>query len=143
MAVFMNKRGIVQSGLSDEDLALATATPEDVFSGKTFYAGNRELKMGTAEKGAKITIYNQSIEGVKIFNVGANFYFALSASAFPDGEYVYYYAKVVNQKITNSSNGLYNYVSINVYSTESGCSIEIDAKSNRLVLSFPVLIIEE
>ena len=44
----------ISTGLSDEDLAKATATPEDVTAGKTFYAGNRELKTGTAEKGYKI-----------------------------------------------------------------------------------------
>lgn len=38
----------ISTGLSDADLALANATPEDVFAGKTFYAGNRELRTGTA-----------------------------------------------------------------------------------------------
>lgn len=38
----------ISTGLSDVDLALANATPEDVFSGKTFYSGNKELKTGTA-----------------------------------------------------------------------------------------------
>lgn len=38
----------ISTGLSDEDLALANATPEDVTAGKTFYAGDRELKTGTA-----------------------------------------------------------------------------------------------
>lgn len=41
----------ISTGLSDEDLALANATPEDVFAGKTFYAGDRTLKTGTASKG--------------------------------------------------------------------------------------------
>ena len=41
----------ISTGLSDEDLAKATATPGDVTAGKTFYAGNRTLKTGTAEKG--------------------------------------------------------------------------------------------
>ena len=36
----------ISTGLSDADLALATATPEDVTAGKTFYAGNRTLKTG-------------------------------------------------------------------------------------------------
>lgn len=38
----------ISTGLSDDALALATATPEDVMTGKTFYAGDRELKTGTA-----------------------------------------------------------------------------------------------
>lgn len=41
----------ISTGLSDADLARANATPEDVTAGKTFYAGNRTLKTGTAEKG--------------------------------------------------------------------------------------------
>ena len=40
----------ISTGLSDEDLAKATATPGDVTAGKTFYAGDRELKTGTLEK---------------------------------------------------------------------------------------------
>ena len=40
----------ISTGLSDEDLAKANATPEDVTAGKTFYAGDRTLKTGTAGK---------------------------------------------------------------------------------------------
>lgn len=36
----------ISTGLSDEDLAKANATPEDVAAGKTFYAGDRALKTG-------------------------------------------------------------------------------------------------
>ena len=45
----------VSTGLSDEDLQKATATLEDVTAGKTFYAGSRELKTGTASA-AKIGV---------------------------------------------------------------------------------------
>lgn len=38
----------ISTGLSDADLARANATPEDVTAGKTFYAGDRTLKTGTA-----------------------------------------------------------------------------------------------
>ena len=41
----------ISTGLSDEDLAKATATPGDVTAGKTFYAGDRTLKTGTASAG--------------------------------------------------------------------------------------------
>lgn len=34
-------------GLSDGKLELATAAPEDVLSGKMFYSGNKNLKIGT------------------------------------------------------------------------------------------------
>lgn len=39
----------ISTGLSDEDLAKANATPEDVTAGKTFYAGDRTLKTGAGE----------------------------------------------------------------------------------------------
>ena len=39
----------ISTGLSDEDLAKANATPEDVTAGKTFYAGDRALKTGAGE----------------------------------------------------------------------------------------------
>ena len=39
---------LIETGLSDGDLAKATATVEDVTAGKTFYAGDRVLKTGTA-----------------------------------------------------------------------------------------------
>lgn len=38
---------IESTGLTSSDLSLATATPEDVSSGKTFYAGSKEIKTGT------------------------------------------------------------------------------------------------
>lgn len=38
----------ISTGLSDADLALATATEDTVFNGKTFYAGDRTLRTGRA-----------------------------------------------------------------------------------------------
>lgn len=38
----------ISTGLSDDALALANATPEDVLAGNTFYARDRTLKTGTA-----------------------------------------------------------------------------------------------
>lgn len=63
----------ISTGLSDEDLAKATATPEDVTAGKTFYAGDREMKTGTASKGLvlKQTI-SQSISGKSEITITIN-----------------------------------------------------------------------
>ena len=63
----------ISTGLSDDALALADATPEDVFAGKTFYAGDRTLKTGTAEKGfvLKQTI-SQSISGKSEITITIN-----------------------------------------------------------------------
>ena len=44
----------ISTGLSDVDLALADATPEDVTAGKTFYAGDRALKTGTSQGGGAL-----------------------------------------------------------------------------------------
>ena len=41
------------NGLSNSNLALATAGVEDVIAGKTFYAGSKDLKTGTLVKGGK------------------------------------------------------------------------------------------
>lgn len=38
----------ISTGLSDADLALATATEDTVFNGKTFYAGSKVLRTGRA-----------------------------------------------------------------------------------------------
>lgn len=38
---------IESTGLTSSDLSLATAIPADVRSGKTFYAGSKEIKTGT------------------------------------------------------------------------------------------------
>ena len=65
----------ISTGLSDADLALATATPEDVTAGKTFYAGSRELKTGTASA-AKIGV-------VRSGNVTAADYYTYITA--PDG----------------------------------------------------------
>lgn len=42
------------SGLGNSKLALATATEADVLSGKTFYAGDKELKTGTLDPGSNL-----------------------------------------------------------------------------------------
>lgn len=63
----------ISTGLSDDALALATATPKDVTAGKTFYAGDRTLKTGTAEKGFVLKqIISQSISGKSEITITIN-----------------------------------------------------------------------
>lgn len=63
----------ISTGLSDDALALADATPEDVTAGKTFYAGDRTLKTGTAEKGFVLKqIISQSISGKSEITITIN-----------------------------------------------------------------------
>ena len=54
----MAERAVPVGGLTNAKLALATATAGDVASGKTFYAGNREIKTGTAKKVTKLDTTN-------------------------------------------------------------------------------------
>lgn len=65
----------ISTGLSDEDLAKATATPEDVTAGKTFYAGDRVLKAGTASAAEIGVVRSGSV-------TAANFYTYITP---PDG----------------------------------------------------------
>lgn len=65
----------ISTGLSDADLALATATPEDVTAGKTFYAGDRELKTGTASVAEIGVVRSGSV-------TAANYYTSITP---PDG----------------------------------------------------------
>ena len=48
----------LSQGLSASKLELANATAAQVMSGKTFYAGNKELKTGTLSLTGNATIYN-------------------------------------------------------------------------------------
>ena len=52
------------NGLSISKLKSATATPADVISGKTFYSGNKELKIGNKSKTQIVAAYlwNNQVE---------------------------------------------------------------------------------
>ena len=67
-------------GLSNSKLEECTANPSDVRSGKTFYAGNKELKTGTAEKTyTTVLIGSQSTNGWNSAAVSVNI-----KSLYPD-----------------------------------------------------------
>ena len=69
MAVYISKRGIVQTGvLTEEELAKATATPARVFYGDTFYAGTPELQVGTALAIPTNVTAQKMFAGVKAYN---------------------------------------------------------------------------
>lgn len=82
----------ISTGLSDEDLAKATATPGDVTAGKTFYAGDRELKTGTAEKGLVLKqTYTGllSISNSPEFNINSNTFLVFGGN-YTSHIYIYY-----------------------------------------------------
>lgn len=88
------------NGLSNSNLALATATPADVASGKTFYAGDKTLKSGSYKK-TYTTVYlgqNPGYLSTFSYNVKSNYpsiYASLTRANF--------YAVPVNYK--GNSNG--------------------------------------
>lgn len=65
-------------GLANSKLQLASATEADVLSGKTFYAGDKVIKTGTLDLGAKVSIIeisaapvgNEYREGNSSYNTG-------------------------------------------------------------------------
>lgn len=67
----------ISTGLSDEDLAKATATPEDVFAGNTFYAGNREIKTGTASAGNSVKEFTVNAKDNVTFQIPARDYISI------------------------------------------------------------------
>lgn len=69
-------------GLSNSKLKLATATESDVASGKTFYAGNSNIKVGTNKNAGFSRIIR--LYGYSIYD-GSNNYFVISI--FENGEF--------------------------------------------------------
>ena len=60
------KKAVPAGGLTNSKLALATATEADVLNGRTFYAGNKELKTGAYSTDKNIcigTMYNNGVAG--------------------------------------------------------------------------------
>ena len=56
---------IESAGLTSSDLSLATAIPSDVAEGKTFYAGSKDLKTGTARIASQsVSFYGNYMTGV-------------------------------------------------------------------------------
>lgn len=98
----------ISTGLSDADLALATATPEDVTAGKTFYAGNRMIKTGTASAGnivKKITV-----------NAGKNVTFQI-----PTRNYISIFWEttgIYGARLYEKSGGTFNNLIYSAYSSE-------------------------
>lgn len=99
----------ISTGLSDEDLSLATATPEDVTAGKTFYAGNRMLKTGAASVGntvKKITV-----------NAGKNVTFLI-----PTRNYISIFWETTGlygARLYENSGGTFNNLIYSAYSSEA------------------------
>lgn len=74
----------ISTGLSDEDLALADATPEDVTAEKTFYAGDRTLKTGTASAGLELKLLYSGDKTTGVYFQGEEF---LDVNVFVFKEY--------------------------------------------------------
>ena len=110
----------ISTGLSDEDLAKANATPEDVAAGKTFYAGDRTLKTGTAIAGnivKKITV-----------NAGNNI-----TPVIPARNYISIFWEttgIYGARLYENSGGTFNNLIYSAYSSEI---------ANTALKTFPML----
>lgn len=122
----------ISTGLSDADLALADATPEDVTAGKTFYAGDRTLKTGMASKGLVLKqIFTGSISASQTFTVESDT-FMLFGSAGPYFNLFVYYLK--GEQIFKSNSD--NYLTLSVSTTTSGYNITVGKGPSGFTLSF-------
>lgn len=87
MSLPINQMG-GSGGLNDAALALADATPADVAAGKTFYAGNKELRTGTGEF-YKIMVVNiddlEAGPNSTTISVPGTFLFAGAVGAYTSG----------------------------------------------------------
>lgn len=100
----------ISTGLSDEDLAKATATPGDVTAGKTFYAGNRELKTGTASAGNSVKEFTVNANDNVTFQIPARDYLSIFwETTSPMG--IYYGARLYQRKNGTFSNLVYHVYS--------------------------------
>ena len=110
----------ISTGLSDADLARANATPEDVTAGKTFYAGNRMIKTGTASAGnivKKITV-----------NAGNNI-----TPVIPTRNYISIFWEttgIYGARLYENSEGTFNNLIYSAYSSET---------ANTALKTFPML----
>lgn len=96
----------ISTGLSDEDLAKATATPGDVTAGKTFYAGNREMKTGTASAGNIVKEFTVNASKNVAFQIPARDYLSIFWETIsPMG--IYYGARLYQRKNGTFSNLVY------------------------------------
>lgn len=96
----------ISTGLSDEDLAKATATPGDVTAGKTFYAGNREVKTGTASAGNSVKEFTVKATENVTFQIPARDYLSIFwETTSPMG--IYYGARLYQRKNGTFSNLVY------------------------------------
>ena len=98
----------ISTGLSDEDLAKATATPEDVTAGKTFYAGNRMIKTGTAIAGNIVKKITVSAGNNVTFQIPARNYISI----FWETE-----ATLYGARLYENSGGTFNNLIYSAYSS--------------------------
>lgn len=74
-------------GLTNSKLALATAEPEDVISGKTFYAGGKEMKTGTIRDMASVVDFvnfSKNANGNCYVRINEGAYRTSSVAGYPE-----------------------------------------------------------
>lgn len=118
-------------GLTGAKLALANATEDEVFQGKTFYAGDKEIKTGRALSQATTvsasnlfngqTAYNN--KGQLITGTALSQSVNVTANNIPSGVTAYNQA---GQRITGNGSGVFKYKSGSCFLNGSSKSISCD-----------------
>ena len=133
----------ISTGLSDADLARANATPEDVTAGKTFYAGNRMIKTGTASAGNIVKKFT--------VNAGKNI-----TPVIPARNYISIFWEttgIYGARLYENSEGTFNNLIYSAYSSEAantalkttpmlnGDNVLVSVTNLSNVYSFKVIVI--
>lgn len=134
----------ISTGLSDEDLAKATATPGDVTAGKTFYAGDRELKTGTASAGNSVKEFTLNAGDNVAFQIPARDYLSI----FWENTDTYYGARLYQRKNGTFSNLVYYAYSSTLADTAiktvlmmNGDEVIVSVTNNSGVFSCKVIVV--
>lgn len=126
----------ISTGLSDEDLAKATATPEDVTAGKTFYAGDRELKTGTASAGIKLLAQGTIPSSPYTIRVSGRILYAICAPSLFFGSNSYPTYQAISVKLSsryvstvcNAAGSKIQVTNISDNSVTYACGLSLETK---------------
>lgn len=132
----------ISTGLSDDALALADATPEDVTAGKTFYAGDRMLKTGSGIFAPKLKVVQKfkgaiSVGGSKTFTINSKTFVA-TGIGWCNGIVPLYIAFIDGVNVRDGDpggDGTGNFVPTTVYGAKCSASVSSTAFEYTLKLS--------
>ena len=133
----------ISTGLSDADLALANATPEDVTAGKTFYSGDRTLKAGTASAGNIVKKFTVDAGNNVTFQIPARNYLSI----FWETGASFYGARLYEKSGGTFNNLISAYSSavadtaLTTYLTLNGDNVKVSVTAASYVYDHKVIVI--